>query len=308
MLFAFQNPQYLFLLLAVPLLVIIHFFTLNNRKKRALNFANFDAISKIEGVDFFSKNWIVVFLSSLIIVCLVLSVSGFILYIKPFQGASLYAFTVVIDSSKSMEATDMNPTRFGAAKEAASNFIREMPVGTKVGVVSFSSFTYIEQDLTTNQNNAINSIKQIELSELGGTDLYEAVITSSNILRGEDNKAIVLLSDGQVNTGNIEGIIDYAKENRIAIYTIAIGTEEGGETSYGVSKVNKEFLEEISLETGGEFYEATDNTGLSMSFTEVLRLTKEKAALDMSEYLIILGIILFVFMFFMINTRYFDFI
>lgn len=308
MLFTFQNPQYLFFLLAVPLLFIIHFFSLNNRKKRALNFANFDAISKIEGVDFFSKNWIVLFLSSLIIISLVLSVSGLIIYVKPFQGASLYAFTIVIDSSKSMEAIDMNPTRFVAAKEAASNFVREMPIGTRVGVVSFSSFTYIEQDLTTNQNNVINSIQQIELSELGGTDLYEAVITASNLLKGEDNKAIILLSDGQVNTGNIEGIIKYAKQNRIAIYSIAIGTEEGGETSYGVSKADKEFLKEISSETGGEFYEAEDNTGLFLSFTEVLRLTKERAALDMTQYLVLLAILLFVLMFFMINTRYFDFI
>ena len=308
MLFNFHNPQYLFLLLAVPLIFIIHFFTLNNRKKKALKFANFDAISRIEGIDFFSKNWVVLFLSSLIIACLVLSISGLIIYIKPFQGASLYSFSIAIDSSKSMEAKDLTPTRLSAAKEAAVNFAKEMPVGTRVSVVSFSAFTYVEQELTTNENDIVNSIKNIRPSDLGGTDLYEAVVTSSNLLRGERNKAIILLSDGQINTGNIKGIIEYSNKNSIPIYTIAIGTEEGGKTSYGISKVNKEFLENIADETGGKFYEVKSNTDLSLTFTEVLRLTKEKAALDMSTYLIILAIVLFFIMFFLINTRYFDFI
>lgn len=309
MLFTFEYPEYLFLLLAVPLLFVIHFFTLNNRKNKALRFANFEAISRIKGIDFFSRNWVVLFLSSLIVICLVLAVSGLIVYVTPFKGSSLYSFVIAVDSSKSMEADDLSPNRLQSAKESSVNFVDALPVGTKISVISFSSFTYIHQELTTNRNSVISSIKGVDLSDVGGTDLHEAVVTSSNLLSGEKNKALVLLSDGQVNTGNTEELLEYAKRNSLTIYTIGIGTEEGGNTSYDViSKLDKEFLEEIASETGGEFYEINDNTDLTSSFTDVLRLTKERTALDMSQYLMVFALILFLVMFFLINTRYFDYI
>ncbi len=308
MFFSFNAPQYLFLLILIPLVWFIHFFTLNNRKKRALNFANFDAISRIEGIDFFSRNFMIPFLSSLIIVFLILSVSGMDVHFSPFKGSSFYSFIVSIDTSKSMSADDFYPNRLTASKESAINFVKETPIGTKIGIVSFSSFSYIEQEITENKNNLVSSFSQISLSEYGGTDIYEAIITSSNLLRGYKNKAIILMSDGQDNLGNADKIVNYANNQDIAIHVVAIGTKEGGMAEYAVSKLNENFLQNISEMTGGEYFSVEDSTELAISFSQILRLTKEKTSLNLSVYLLIFSLILFVIEFFFINTKYFNYI
>ena len=109
----------------------------------------------------------------------------------------------------------------------AKDFVDAIPYEINIGVVSFSGSSYIEQDVSLDKSDIKNAIGNIELSGFGGTDLYEAVITSTNLLENEENKAIVLLSDGQINVGTIGDAIDYANENDVIIHTIAMGTKEG---------------------------------------------------------------------------------
>ena len=299
MFFSFKSPEYLILLLVIPLLFVIHLFTINSRKRKYLKFANFEAIARIKGIDFFSKNWVILILSSLIILSIVLSLSGFVIYRTPFGGSSLYSFTIAVDSSQSMMANDVPPTRFERAKKSAINFIDTVPTGTNVSVISFSSFSYIEQEMTNSKSDAINAVNRIESSQIGGTDFYGAI----------ENKAIILLSDGQKNIGHLDEIIAYAKTNGLFIYTIAIGTREGGDTGYGfISTLETDDLERISLESGGKFYEAQDEVNLALAFVDIIKLTNENVALDMSKNLLILAFVLFLLEFFLINTRYFDFI
>ena len=52
----FNNPSYLFLLFFIPLIILFHFVGLSRKRKNALKFANFEAISKIKGIDLYSKN------------------------------------------------------------------------------------------------------------------------------------------------------------------------------------------------------------------------------------------------------------
>lgn len=309
MIFTFDSPQYLFLLAIIPLLWSIHFFSINSKKKKALKFANFPAIAKITGIDFFSKNLISLILSTLIVLFLVLSASGTNLHITPLRGSSFYSFVIALDSSQSMSARDFFPNRLSSAKATAKNFVEEIPIGTKIGLISFSSFTYIENELTDKKSEVLNSISSIELSNYGGTDLYEAVLTSSNLLENEKNKAMIVLSDGQINIGVEKDIIDYASRKDISIYSIAIGTKQGAETQYSaVSKLDEAFLKNISQMTGGQYFSVENEQDLALSFNSILRLTKEKTALNLSLYFLLFALALFVLLYFFINTRYLEFI
>lgn len=304
----FYNSSYLFLLILIPVLFGIHFFSLGNKKRRALKFANFDAISKIEGIEFFSKNVYVLFLSSFIILLLIFSASGLTFHYEPVKGGSFYSFILALDTSQSMSADDFEPNRLDASKLTAIKFINELPIGSKVGVISFSSFAYIESPLSAEKNDILNSIEQIEPSTFGGTDLYEAIVTGSNLLYNEHNKVIIILSDGQLNIGTLNDTIDFARRNDIIIHSIAVGTEDGGNTFYGVSKLDKESLERLAFETGGVYFSAQNQTSLTESFTKVLRLTKTRVSVPLSEYLLVFAVIVFVLEFFLINTRYFGFL
>ena len=299
---SFLYPMYLIFLLLIPLFIFIHLVTLKATKTTALRFANFEAISKIKGVDFFSKNIIILLLSILIVFLLVMSVSG--LRIHATIQATEYSFIIALDTSQSMEAEDVFPNRMGAAKGAAVDFIKGAPITTRAGVVSFSGNAYIEQDLTDNKNLVKTAIDNVQISDISGTDIYEAVITSSNLLRSEESRAIILLSDGQINVGSIGDAIDYANENNVIVHTIVVGTEEGGKTSYGVSKADEDSLKSLAYNTDGVFSSATDEAELLNAFNNAMEKTAKKTAINVSTYLLIVAILLFGLQYFLISSRY----
>ncbi len=304
MIFSFTHPQYLFLLFIIPLFFIIHFYSLSNRKRVALKFANFDAISRIQGIDFFSKNIVILFLSLFIIALMIFAVSG--LTVQIFKQSSSFSFVVIIDASESMGADDFKPDRITVAKQTAIDFVDEATLGVKIGVVSFAGSAYIEQDITEDKMEVKNTINKIEVEGWGGTDLYEAVITSTNLLEDEEHKAIILLSDGQINVGKIEDIIDYANKKDVIINSIAMGTKQGGKTLYAISKLDEDSLKSVAYNTGGNYFLAENKETLSQSFLDVLKLTKTKVSIRLFNYLILFAIILFVINFFLSNTRYFN--
>ena len=57
----FSNPKYLFLLFVIPLFILIHLLSLKKSRRKALSFANFEAISRVKGIEFLSKNLTVFF-------------------------------------------------------------------------------------------------------------------------------------------------------------------------------------------------------------------------------------------------------
>ena len=164
MIFSFSHPQYLFLLFAIPILFLIHFLSLSNRKKVALKFANFDAIARIEGVDFFSKNILILFLSLLIVLSMVLAISG--LTFHTIKQASSFSFVIAIDSSQSMRADDFFPDRLTVAKQVAEDFIDTIPYEINIGVVSFSGSSYIEHDVSLDRKSTCLNSSHIPLSRM----------------------------------------------------------------------------------------------------------------------------------------------
>ena len=222
----FQNIHGLWFLLAIPLLIVMHSFTIEESKKRALKFANFEAISRITGQQIFSKNLTLLVFRTIALLIIVLATSELTLH---YTGqSSNFDIVLAIDSSASMLANDLFPNRLEVAKQEAINFINQLDENANIGIVSFAGTTFIDQSLTNNQNKIKEAINNIQIKQLGGTDISEAIVTSSNLLIPSKNaKAIVLLTDGQENLGLLEDATSYAIQNSIVIYTIGIGTEEG---------------------------------------------------------------------------------
>ena len=99
-------------------------------------------------------------------------------------------------------------------------------------------------------------------------------------------------------------IIDYANENNVIVHTIAIGTAEGGITSFGLSKIDEETLKGLAYNTQGESFKVTDKETLSESFDKCLKLTRKKVSIPLSFHSIILVIIIFIMFYALGNTRY----
>ena len=302
MIVAFSRPVYLVLLVLIPAIILVYFISLKSKKVRAIKFANFDALARIKGVDILSKNISSIILTILLILCLVFSLSGLTIYRE--LSASEFSFVIAIDSSKSMEANDFSPTRLEAAKSTARSFVDSLVLGSRVGIISFSGNSFIETPLTDDKIIIKQSVSQIPLSSIGGTDIYEAVLTSSNLLEGEKARAVIVLSDGQLNIGTIDDLIAYANQRNIVVNTIGIGTTAGGETSFGLSKIDEDSLKAIAYNTGGKYFLATTPQEMTSQFNQILDSKFQKVPLDLSQYLVLAALVLVIIEYAIINTRF----
>ncbi len=298
----FAKPNFLLLLGLVPLIILIHFIVLRRKRAFALKFANFEALARVKGVDLLSKNIVVLIITILMIILLTFSLSGISMNRVIYSSSS--SFVIAVDTSRSMEAIDISPNRLEAAKDAALSFVEGLPAGSRVGIISFSGNAFIEQEVTDDKTLLRQGIGRIQLSSVGGSDLGEAVITSSNLLKGEEVKSVILISDGQINVGTLEELIDYANQNGVIVHVIGIGTEEGGETTYGSSKIDREALQSIAYNTNGKFFEIGTKESLDQSFSDVLELRIKKVPLNLSPYFILGALFLFILEYILVNTRY----
>jgi Ca-activated chloride channel family protein len=283
-------------------MIVVHFISIQSRGKHSIKFANYHAISRIKGVDLYSKNLIVLVLSVFAFFCLIMSMSGLTLDIKTNSTAN--SFVIAIDTSRSMEANDISPSRLEGAKNIAIEFVKNSRVGTRVGIISFSGIATIERPVTDDTVLITNAIRNIDFSEVGGTDISEAITTSINILKNEDKKSIILFSDGQINTGDLNYALEYAEDNKVVINTIAIGTKTGGQTGYGVSKLDEDTLEAIAYNTDGKLLSIENNEDIEMYFNDIMDLRIRDVSINLSKSLIIGAVILFFIQYVLLNTRY----
>lgn len=298
----FQNQDYLFLLFLIPAIIIFHFIALRARRNISLKFANFEAIARIKGIEIYSKNLLILFLVLISVLAFVLSASGFSI-VRDVES-SKFSFVMAIDVSSSMSAIDIQPNRLEAAKQNALSFISNLLPASRVGIISFSGNSFIVQEITDDRTKINRAINSLSISEIGGTDLSEAIITSTNMLDSEDNKVIILLSDGQANAGVIDEAVFYAADKKVIIHTIALGTSEGGEASYGISRADEEALKAISYETGGEFFSVKSKDQLVASFNEIKELKKSKQILNLATYLNLIGLAFLILTYVLTSTKY----
>ena len=314
MYFTFENPKYLWYLFSIPLLIISHFAFLKYSRRKAIKFANFQALKKVSDQKVVTKNHIVLIIRMLILILLILSISGTTLWYLGYTNQNDYI--LAIDTSASMTAQDVQPTRLDAAKKYTSQFLDNLKSDSKVGVVSFSGAAMIENLPSNDFSQLREKINTLEISHVGGTNIPDAIVTSTNLLLpSKKGKAIVLLTDGS-NTASyfikdpINEAINYAKENNIIIYTIGLGTNTGPigylPEYYNVSAVaDQNTLFRLANETGGKYYNALDTNELQKAYIDITSNSQEAyLSIELSLGLLIIALALLFMEWGLISTRF----
>lgn len=300
---SFLYPKFLILLLLVPFFVFIYFFSIIYNKKKAVLFANFEAMERFYDVEFFSKNFMALYVNLGILILLILSLAGTSISFN--VDTSAYSYVVAIDTSGSMGVSDILPTRLEAAKSEAIKFVESLPVGVEVGVVAFSGDAVVMQTLDTSKIKIKMAIESIDFGRIQGTNIYNSLITANKLFEDRQMKSVVLISDGQLNVGDAPQITRYANRNNLVVNTIAIGTEEGGRTEFDtISKVDEDFLRSLSFNTNGKFFRAKDISTLGESFEGIIRNTNKEVTLDISFYLLLGAVVVFTLMWILHNLRF----
>ncbi|MFN2502973.1 MAG: VWA domain-containing protein, partial [Acidimicrobiales bacterium] len=184
---------------------------------------------------------------------------------------------MAIDTSLSMEATDVAPTRIAAAKEAAFSFVDLLPDRLNLGLVSFAGTAQVVVAPTTDHSLVKRSITNLPLGPR--TAIGEAVFLSLQAIATaptEPNQArpparIVLMSDGETTVGRPNELAaEAASDARIPVHTIAFGTDEGTVSVEGrlvPVPVNRDALGQLAEATGGTAFEAASEKELRQVYT-----------------------------------------
>jgi Ca-activated chloride channel homolog len=198
------------------------------------------------------------------------------------------------DISGSMLAKDFQPNRLEAAKKVAQQFVQQRP-GDRIGLVIFSSASFTLCPITPDHNAVLTQINNIESGYLQeeGTAIGSGIATSVDRLRNgkSKSKVIILLTDGVDVGGAVPPDIakQMAKQFGIKIYTIGIGSDKeiaevvesplGNVTQTRKMEYNENLLKDIAQITGGQYFQALDNTALEKIYASINQLEKSKVEL-----------------------------
>lgn len=217
----------------------------------------------------------------LFLVALAVLVVGFARPVRATRvGDERATVVLAIDTSLSMEADDVEPTRLSVAQEAARAFVADLPPELNVGLVTFNGTTSVAVPPGRDRDALTQAIDALELGE--GTAIGDAVFTALDAIadapQGDGDETaparIVVMSDGETTRGrpDSEGATA-AAEAGVPVDTIAFGTADGtildplGETE--PVPVAPEPLAEIAATTGGTTFEADSLDELAEVYADI---------------------------------------
>jgi Ca-activated chloride channel homolog len=243
-------PGSLALLVLIPLMIALYIWILRRRKRVAVRFSS---LSLVRAAQPQRSRWrrhlpFVIFLAA--ISSLIMAMGRPVAIVSVPTGQTTIVLSM--DVSRSMCATDIEPSRLIAAEQAALSFIESQKPGTQIGVVAFAGFAEQIQAPTTDTEvlrSAIESLTTGRRTAIG-SGILEAIDVISEIDKnvapsvreGSSELApppvpqgayapsiIVLLTDGVSNAGPFPiDAAQQAADRGVKVYTIGFGTENGG--------------------------------------------------------------------------------
>lgn len=286
---AFAQPNFLWLLLLIPILIWWNF-SFGNKRQAAFKVS---ATHSKGGLQTF-KNMLI----NLPFVFRLLAIASLIFALarpqtqfqeQQSEGEGI-DIILCIDVSGSMTAQDFKPNRMEAAKNVALDFVSHR-TSDRIGIVIFAGESFTQCPLTTDQYVLRSQIQQIRNGLLeDGTAIGSGLATSVDRLRNSKSKSkiIILLTDGVNNGGLIDPATakEIAKAYKIKVYTIGVGTDGYAPTPQSTDmgvviqnekvSIDEKLLKNIADETGGRYFRATDNQSLSNIYKEIDKLEKSK--------------------------------
>ncbi len=303
--FRFENPEYLYLFIAMPFLVALYIY-LNIRKRNDVKKLGVLATIKKMMPELSLKRSYLKFWLIFAAIC-----TGIIMIARPQFGTKVenvekegIELVIAIDVSNSMLARDVSPDRLARAKQILSRII-DVRKNDKVALIVFAGEAYVQMPLTSDTQSAKLFLNTIDpsLVPVQGTAIGEAInLGVSSFSSDQDvDKAMILITDGEDHEGNANEAAKQASDAGIMVNVIGIGSIEGTpvpESEYSnnyksdsegqvvVSRLNEQMAQEIAQNGKGLYVQADNsNTAIRALETELNELeTKKTTSLSYSEY------------------------
>jgi len=281
-----EEPQYFYLLLLIPAVLVFYGLFLRWKKKAQNYFGDKALLLKLSPERSKNKPFLKLILSLTIIALLSLAL------VNPQVGSRLEEvqregvdIVFAIDVSKSMLAEDVQPNRLERAKLLISRTLDEL-VSDRVGIITYAGRAYPQLPITTDYGAARLFLKSIntDLIPSQGTAIAEAIELATQYFDDVDqkNRLLVIISDGEDHEEGIDDAIEEARDQQISIYTLGIGSKRGGpipemrgsrrigykkdqNNEVVITKLNSTLLKEIAENSDGK-YASGNSTRSSVNF------------------------------------------
>ena len=224
----FESPLALLALLIVPGALAGYALLQRRRMRYAVTFTNLEVL---EGVAVRASPWrhrltVSLFLAALAALCIAAARPA-VTTVEARRGSTV---VLVVDTSRSMEATDVAPTRLEAAKVAVDRFLDRVPRSVRVGLISFSDEPDVLVQPTTDHRRVRDGVALLTVG--GGTAIGDSLALAVKVGRpvvrtARPTSAIVLVSDGSQTRGTLTplGGARRALRANMPVYTVALGTD-----------------------------------------------------------------------------------
>ncbi|MBL4745435.1 MAG: VWA domain-containing protein [Flavobacteriaceae bacterium] len=289
--FEFLNPQFLWLLVGIPLMALWQYIT---RKGDTATLT----IPHTSGFRVQPSIW--ARLKPILYVLRLAAISLLIVALARPRNIAVSTKTktnkgidivMAIDVSASMLARDLKPNRLEALKKVATNFVNQRP-NDRIGIVVYAGESFTQTPITSDKRIVRSTISKIKWGQLeGGTAIGMGLGSAVNRLKGSKakSKVIILLTDGVNNTGFVDPktATELAIGLGIKVYTIGLGTNGNAPFPYAKDpqtgkllfrnapvEIDEELLKYIAKETGGRYFRANNNSKLQQIYDEINKLEK----------------------------------
>lgn len=291
---SFIEPERLWWMLLIPVLLLLYFVLLRRKSARSRT----SGITNLDRVLPKQQAW----KRHIAVGAAVLSLAALnVAFAKPSDQVDVprdrATIVIALDVSRSMIAEDVKPNRLDAAKAGAKDFLGMLPPRFNVALVAFAGSASVVVAPTTDRGLVSRAIDNLQVapSTAIGEGIYSALDAMALAPPDPDHPddpapgAIVLLSDGFTNIGRKSATAaQAAKEQKIPVYTIAYGTEDGYVVDQGRREpvpVNHEELQRVADISGGKKYSADSLSSLKEVYATIAKsIGYVKVEQEVTEY------------------------
>ena len=294
----FAQAQYLLLILLIPFFFVGYALFRRERNRKIAKLGNPQLLASLMPTRSKAKGWVRISFFAVAWFFFAIGLS------RPQLGAKLKESTrkgseimIALDVSNSMLAQDYYPNRLERAKLAISRLVDKLH-GDRIGLIVFAGQSFVQLPITTDYVSAkifLNTIGT-ESVPVQGTALGDAISTaiksfSSEAQMQQDNKAIILITDGENHEDDPVEAAKMAAEVGIRVFCIGVGSPEGKPIPYGengdlmkdkdgnivVTKLDEKILEEVAIAGGGAYIRAGNTEfGLNPIIDELKQLQQQQ--------------------------------
>ncbi len=278
--FRFANPEYLYTLYIIPVIVVLYWFYRKNRSKLLEKFSE----KKLHSILFpSSSGWKNTVKFSLVITSLLFLI---IAAANPQVGTKMQEVKqtgidvfICLDVSLSMQAEDIKPNRLEKAKFQIANLINRLH-GDRIGLVIFSGEAYVQIPLTTDYSAANLFLSAVDFNSVpqAGTAIASAITLALKSFdkKTPTEKVIIIITDGEDHEGDINSAVTEANNEGVKIFTIGLGSTDGSpipvynargeqigfkkdnQGNVVLTKLDEETLKQIASSANGEYYRGSN--------------------------------------------------